>query len=151
MSKSIPESFHSVTPVLIVEGAAKAIDLYKKAFGAEEVYRMDCPSGSGKIMHACLRIGNSNVFMSDAAPEKGCGPASVSSFYIYLDDVDGAFKKAAKAGLSELMPVSDMFWGDRMGALEDAFGIRWTLATHMREVSPEEMQEGAKEWAKAAA
>lgn len=142
----VPEGYHTVTPGLVLKDTAKAIELYKKAFGAKEDYRMQMP-GSNKIMHACLTIGNSKVFLSDANPEMGCGTPSVSTFYLYLNDVDAAFKQARGAGLKELSPVQDMFWGDRTGSLEDGFGIRWTLATHVREVSESEMMEGAKKFA----
>jgi uncharacterized glyoxalase superfamily protein PhnB len=145
MLKKIPEGFHTVTPTLVVSGAAKAIDLYKKAFGAQELYRME--GEKGKIMHACIMIGNSKVFLCDAAPEMGCATPSASSFYLYFDNVDSAFKTATGAGLNELSPVQDMFWGDRTGSLQDSFGNRWTLATHVRDVSKEEMEEGRKKFA----
>jgi PhnB protein len=144
----IPEGFNTITPSLVLNGAAKAIDLYKKAFGAQELYRMEVP-GTGKLMHACLVIGNSKIFLSDTDPKMSATP-STSSFYLYMDDVDAAFTQAKKAGLNELVPVQDMFWGDRMGAVEDSFGIRWTLATHVREVSQEEMEAARKNWGKAA-
>lgn len=143
MTKKIPEGFSTLTPSLNVEGAAEAISLYTKAFGAQEVYRMECPESS-KIMHACIQIGNSKVFLSDANPQ--CSAPSQSSFYVYLNDVDAAFTQAKQAGLSELCAVQDMFWGDRMGALKDKFGISWTLATHVRDVSPEEMEKGRKQF-----
>ncbi len=145
----IPEGFATITPSLSLTDAAKAIDLYKKALGAQELYRMEWP-GTGKIMHACLQIGTSKIFLADHMPEMGCGAPSQSSFYLYLDNVDAAFKQAKAAGLSEMMPVSDMFWGDRIGGLQDPFGIYWTLATHVRDVSPQEMEEGRKQWGNAA-
>ena len=141
----IPEGFHTVTPTLIVNGAAKAIDLYKKAFGAQELYRME--GKKGKIMHACITVGNSKVFLCDTNPEMGCGTPSSSSFYLYVDNVDSTFKQAKGAGLAENSPVQDMFWGDRTGNLKDSFGISWTVATHVREVSKEEMEEGRKKFA----
>ncbi len=149
MVRKIPEDFRSLTPSLTLNGAAKAIEQYKKAFGAKELYRMEAP-GNKKIMHACLQIGDSKLFLADANPEMGCGTPSVSSFYVYLEDVDKGFKQAKEAGLSEVFAPQDMFWGDRTGTVKDEFGIQWTLATHVRDVSPEEMEEAKKKWGKAA-
>jgi len=146
MTQKIPEGFATITPSLNINGAAKAIETYMKALGAKELYRMECPSGSGKIMHACLQIGNSKIFLADTNPEMGCGAPSNSSFYLYMDDVDAAFKQARSAGLDEMMAPSDMFWGDRTGTVKDSFGNNWTLATHVRDVSPEEMEKGRNEW-----
>jgi PhnB protein len=145
---AIPEGFSTLTPTLTLKDASKAIELYKKAFGARELYRMEGPN-KDKIMHACIEIGNSKLFLSDVDPKMNPTP-SVSTFYAYFDDVDAIFKQAKQAGLKELYPVSDMFWGDRMGSLEDPFGIHWTIATHVREVSPQEMEEARKNWNKAA-
>jgi len=143
--QKIPEGFSTVTPSLVVEGAAKAIALYEKAFGARELYRME-GSEKGKLMHACIVIGNSKLCLSDTDPRMS--PAAyASSFYLYLDDVNATFKQAKAAGLTELFPVRDMFWGERTGALQDSFGIRWTLATHVRDVSEEEMKQGQKQFA----
>ena len=106
---------------------------------------MACPE-SGKIIHACLSIGSSKLFLSDANPEKGCA-ASTANFYVYIDDVDASFNKAKQAGLQEAWGgVQDMFWGDRTGCLKDSFGNNWTLATHVKDVSPEEMGKGRKEF-----
>src|ERR1700753_2641395 len=136
--KKIPEGFQTVTPSLNIEGAAEAIKLYEKAFGAKEVYSMKNPDKSGKIMHACLQVGSSKVFLADVVPGTGCGAPSVSSFYLYLEDVDAAFKQAKQDGLNEVFAPTDMFWGDRTGTLRDKFGVSWTLVSHVREVSPEE-------------
>ncbi len=111
MTKKIPEGFATLTPTLNINGAAKAMALYDKAFGAKEEYRMECPD-NGKIMHACMSIGSSKLFLADAMPEMGCGTPSNSTFYVYVDDVDAAFKQAKQAGLSEVMPPEDMFWGE---------------------------------------
>lgn len=146
----IPEGFNTITPSLNINGAAKAIDTYVNAFGAKEVYRMEMP-GSSKIMHACLQIGDSKLFLADTSPEMGCGTPSASTFYLYVDDVDKVHKQAKAAGLSEFYPVKDMFWGDRTGSVKDAYGNIWTIATHTREVSPEEMEEGRKNFMKKAA
>lgn len=142
---AIPEGFSTLTPTLAIDGADKAIELYKKAFDAKEEYRME---DKGKIMHACLVIGDSKIFISDVFPGMGCSEPSRSSFYVYLKDVDSAFKQAKQAGLKSLYPLEDMFWGDRTGSVTDPFGNSWTLATHVREVSPEEMEEGRKEFEK---
>jgi PhnB protein len=150
MTQKTPEGFSSVTPSLNVTDAAKAIEQYKKAFGAKEMYRMEMPDGSGKIMHACLEIGNSKLFIADVNPQMGCGVPSVASFYVYLDNVDAAFKQAKEAGLEEQYTPKDMFWGDRTGTVKDSFGVMWTLATHVRDVSADEMEEAKKSFGKAA-
>lgn len=141
---AIPEGFNSVIPSLVLKDAAKAIETYKKAFGAKELSRMQNPE-TGKIMHACIEIGTSRLFLSDEMP--GCMAASNSSFYMYMPDVDAAFAQAKSSGLTEKFAPQDMFWGDRMGTVVDENGIAWTLATHKRDVSPEDMQKGAKEMA----
>lgn len=140
-----PQGFSSVTPYLMIEGAQMAIDIYTQAFGAKEENRMTCPQ-TGKIMHTVLTIGNSKLMLSDAWPESECGKATSSSFYIYVDDVDAAFKKASTAGLKDTMKPEDMFWGDRTAAVTDPFGNVWTLATHVRDMSKDEIEQAAKEW-----
>lgn len=150
MTQKIPDGFSTITPSLLINGAAEAIELYKKALGATEISRINWPDGSDKIMHACLQIGSSKIFLADAVEGINCGAPSNSNFYLYLDDVDAAFAKARAAGLDETCPVTDMFWGDRMGAVKDKFGIGWTLATHTRDVSPEEMEAAKKQFGKAA-
>lgn len=145
---AIPEGFATITPTLTLNGASEAIDLYTKALGAKELYRMATPDGA-KIMHACLQIGTSKLFLSDTDPHM-CATPSTSTFYLYMENVDEAFKRAKQAGMQEKFPVQDMFWGDRMGSLQDSFGINWTIATHVREVSPEEMEEARKRFGKAA-
>lgn len=145
---AIPQGFNTITPTLVLEDAAKAISLYVKAFGAKEDYRMEYP-GSKKIMHACLTIGNSKLFLCDTN-EQMCSEPSSSNFYLYVDNVDATYQQARQAGLDEKSPVLDMFWGDRTGCLTDSFGITWTLATHVRDVSPEEMEEAKNKWGKAA-
>ena len=141
--KAIPEGYYSLTPYLVVKGAAEAIEFYTKAFGATEMMRM--PGPGGKIMHAELKIGNSVLMLSDENPERGyLSPASrggnTSSVMFYTDDVDAAFRKAIAAGAKETTPVTDMFWGDRMGNLTDPFGHSWAIATHQEDVSPQEME-----------
>src|SRR5215470_17353826 len=136
----IAEGFHTVTPALTVKGGAKAIDFYKKAFGAEEIMRMDGPNGA--IMHAEIKIGDSIIMLGDEYPDFGhkaplpnhCS----SSLHLYVPDVDKAFKRAVDAGCTVKMPVMDMFWGDRYGKVTDPFGHVWGIATHKEDVSPEE-------------
>jgi len=139
---AIPEGMPTLIPSLSVKDATKAIALYKQAFGATEDYCMEDPK-SGQVMHACLTMGTSKIFVADEFP--GC-PVTSSSFYMYMPDVDTALDQAKKAGLKETMPVQDMFWGDRNGSVMDEFGINWCLATHKRDVSPEELEKGRDEW-----
>jgi len=121
--QKIPEGFSTVTPSLVIKGANEAIELYKKAFGAKVEYNMPVPGNSSQVMHACIQIGSSKLFLTDAMPEMGCGEPSQSAFYLYLEDVDAACAQAKKAGLDEKMPPTDMFWGDRMGNHKDKCGI----------------------------
>lgn len=140
--KPIPEGYHTVTPYLVVKGAADAIDYYKRAFGAVERARM--PGPEGLIMHAELQIGDSLVMLSDETPNMGnrspktLGGTTVSVF-LYVDDVDAVHQRALDAGGTQKMAVSDMFWGDRFGTLVDPFGHEWGIATHVEDVTPEEM------------
>lgn len=140
----IPEGMHTVTPHLICAGAGAAIDFYKKAFGATETSRM--PGPGGKLMHASIRLGDSAVMLVDEMPEWGSlGPKALKGspvvIHLYVDDVDAFTARAVAAGAKVTMPVADMFWGDRYGQLEDPFGHRWSVATHVRDVSPAEMQQ----------
>lgn len=140
--KAIPEGYHSVTPYLIVDGAAEAIRFYEQAFGATEVLRM--PMGD-KIGHAEVKIGDSHVMLSDEWPDYGkLGPksrgGSTAGLMIYLDDVDAAFERAVAAGGVVERPVEDQFYGDRSGTIVDPFGHSWTLSTHIEDVAEEEMQ-----------
>lgn len=142
--KPIPAGMHSVTPHLVCAGAADAIEFYKKAFNAVETARL--PGPDGKLMHAAVRIGDSTVMLTDESPDWGCfGPRSLKgspvTIHLYVDDVDAVVDQAVKAGGKIIMPVEDMFWGDRYGKLEDPFGHHWSVATHLREVTPEEMKE----------
>lgn len=153
----IPQGFHSITPALTCKDAGRAIDFYKKAFGATETVCMAGPGG--RIMHAELRIGDSVIFVSDewpgmaAAPTPGAVPSSY--IFLYSEDVDTVFNRAVAAGAKSSMPVSNMFWGDRYGKLTDPFGHTWGIATHVEDVAPEEMKRRSEEWtatmAKAAA
>ena len=146
----VPEGFHTMSPHLIVKGAAQAIDFYKKAFGAEEVMRMPGPDGK-TVMHAELKIGNSMVMLADEFPDMGCrGPQSIGgspvTLHLYVSDVDAAFNKAVKAGAKVTMPLADMFWGDRYGKLTDPFGHEWSVATHTRDLTPDQIQGEMKQF-----
>jgi PhnB protein len=147
--KPIPEGYTTVTPSIIVRDAAKAIEFYKKAFGAVEKMRM--PGPDGKIMHAEITIGNSHVMFSEemmggkSAESLGGCPVS---FYLYFENTDAAIKKAIAAGAKETMPAQDMFWGDRFGQVEDPFGIKWSIATHIKDLTHDQMKKGQEEWMK---
>jgi PhnB protein len=144
----IPAGFHSLTPAITCKKAAAAIDFYKEAFGATEINRM--PGPGGMIMHSELRIGNSVIFVSDEFPGTSAAPApgSIPSSYLffYTEDADGAFNRAVAGGSSVTMPIADMFWGDRYGRLTDPFGHSWGVATHVEDVSPDEMVRRSAEW-----
>ena len=147
--KPIPEGFHTITPSLICKDAARAIEFYKRVFGAEELMRM--PTPDGKIGHAHLKIGDSNLFVNDEFPQMGAvAPTTQGGVYLftYLKDVDTVFNGAVAAGAKVDMPVTDQFWGDRYGKITDPFGHQWGIATHTEDVSPEEMDRRAKEFAK---
>ena len=140
--KPIPDGYHSVTPYLIIKGAADAIEFYKKAFGATELFRMD---HEGKVGHAELKIGDSPIMLADESTEMGYkSPTTLGgtpvSIMIYVDDVDTIFKQAIGAGGKEQKAVQDQFYGDRSGTLKDPFGHVWHVATHVEDVSPEEME-----------
>ena len=142
--KAIPDGMHSVTPHLICAGAADAIEFYKKAFGAVDLGRL--PGPKGRLMHAAIRIGDSTVMLVDEMPEWGAfGPKSLKgspvTIHLYVQDVDAFVARAVAAGAKITMPLDDMFWGDRYCKVEDPFGHHWSIATHIREVSPEEMQQ----------
>ncbi len=148
MAQPIPAGFHSVTPAITVRGAAEAIEFYKKAFGAEEKERMTAPDGK-TVMHAEIRIGDSIIFIGDEFPGAQCkSPATLGgtsgSLYIYLPDADTTFRRAISAGAKETMPLANMFWGDRVGGLVDPFGQHWSVATHVEDVAPKELEERAR-------
>lgn len=146
-AKPRPDGMRSVTPHLICGGAADAIEFYKKAFNAVEELRI--PGADGKIVHACIRIGDSAVMLVDEFPDWGAlGPkrlkGSPVTLHLFVDDVDAFAAQAVAAGAKITMPIQDMFWGDRYGKLEDPFGHHWSVATHLRDVSLEELQEAAR-------
>src|SRR5258708_35618251 len=148
--KAIPERFRSVTPHLVCAGAANAIEFYKKAFNAVEVVRL--PGSNGKLMHAQIRIGDSPVMLVDEIPEHGVhGPKSLKgtpvTIHLYVDDVDAFAKRAIAAGAKVRMPIAGMFLGDRYGTLEDPFGHHWSVATHQRDVTPDEMRTAMQQMA----
>jgi PhnB protein len=142
----IPAGYHSVTPYLSIKGAAKAIDYYKQVFGATELFRMAAPDG--KIGHAEIKIGNSPIMIADEFPEmEFVSPQTLGGspigLMIYVDDVDTMFNKAISAGATQVKPLQDQFYGDRSGTLKDPFGHVWTVATHVEDVAPEELQKRA--------
>ena len=132
--KAVPEGLHTVTASLAVDGASDAIAFYKKAFGAEEKSRM--PSPDGKVLHAELKIGDSLVMIADAMMG---GPPLTAGIHLYVADADAVWARAAAAGAQVVMPIADMFWGDRYGVLSDKWGNKWSIATHQEDVLPEEM------------
>lgn len=143
-AKPIPTGMHSVTPHIVCAGAADAIEFYKKAFDAVETARLAGPDG--KLMHAAVRIGDSTIMLVDESPDWGClGPKSLKgspvTIHLYVDDVDAVVEQAVRAGAKITVPVEDMFWGDRYGKLEDPFGHQWSVATHIRDVGPEELKQ----------
>lgn len=147
--KPVPEGMHTVTPHLVVRGADKAIDFYKRAFGAEELRRSPAPDG--RIMHAAIKVGDSVLFLADEFPEMGgCrAPApgqSPVTLHLYVEDVDSLFDRAVNAGAKVKMPLMDAFWGDRYGQVTDPFGHTWSLATHKEEVSEQEIDRRGKQF-----
>jgi PhnB protein len=147
MTKPIPEGYHTVTPYLIIRGAAAAIEFYQTAFGATELFRFPAPDG--KIGHAEIKIGDSPIMLADEYPEMGYkSPQTLGgspvSLMIYVDDVDTVFDQAVAAGAKTREAVSDKFYGDRIGTLEDPFGHVWHVSTHKEDVSVEEMERRAK-------
>jgi len=140
--KPIPEGYHSITPYLIIKGASAAIDFYRKAFGATELFRMPDPSGKG-VAHAEIKIGDSPIMLADEQPQLYRSPLSLGgtpvSLMLYVEDVDKIFPQAVAAGAKVVKPVQDQFYGDRSGTLQDPFGHQWTIGTHKKDVSSEEM------------
>ncbi len=152
MVKPIPDGYHSVTPTLIIKGASDAIEFYKQAFDAKEVYRFPGPDGKS-IMHAEIRIGDSPIMLCDEMPEMCMlSPTSTggpsSSIYLYVHDVDSVFSKAVSSGAKPIMPIMDGFWGDRMGVLSDPFGHRWAIATRKKDMTIQEIQKAGSEFMK---
>ena len=146
MVKSIPDGYQSVTPSLTFKDSQKALEFYKKSFGAKVLDFLPSPTGHG-IMHATMQIGNSIIMMGDEMPQ--CKSAetlgsSPISLYIYVPDVDAVFKQAVASGAAVAMPVADMFWGDRAGSIKDPYGYSWMIATHKQDLSDDEIKKGAE-------
>lgn len=154
-AKAIPDGYHTVTPYLIVSDASAAIDFYGRAFGAQELFRlpMTDKDGQSKVGHAEIQIGDCKLMLSDEWPDmQALGPTSrggaTTGFMVYGDDADAAFARAIEAGATSDKPVENQFWGDRMGTVVDPFGHKWTVATHVEDVPPEEMQKRMDAWCK---
>ena len=150
-AKAIPEGYHTATPYLIIKGAAAALDFYKRAFGATELFRMAGPDG--KIGHAEIRIGDSNIMLADEVSGMGyLSPQTLGgspiSLMLYVPDVDKAFQQALAAGATTQRPVQDQFYGDRSGTLKDPFGHVWTISTHIEDIPPDEMRRRAETFMK---
>ena len=148
-TKPVPEGYHTITPSLIVKSSRKAIDFYKRAFGAQEREVHEGPGG--RVMHAEIKIGSSILMLGDESPERGCLSAaslkgSPANFYLYVENADAVFNQAVKAGAQVKMPVADMFWGDRAGSVTDPFGFHWTIATHKEDPTPEQLKKGGEEF-----
>ena len=149
MVKSIPDGFHTTTPSIVVNNSKEAIEFYKIAFDAKEIYQM--PTPDGKTMHAMIQIGDSFVMMSDEFPQMGAlSPTTVggtsTTIHLYVEDADKTYNKAIETGAKPAMPMMDAFWGDRYGSVIDPYGHSWAIATHKTDMSPEEMQKAAKEF-----
>jgi uncharacterized glyoxalase superfamily protein PhnB len=146
-AQPVPKGYHTVTPYLVCRDASRAIDFYKRALGAKEKVRM--PGPGGKVMHAELRVGDSMVMLCDEMPEMGAKSpeaygGSPMTVFLYVKNVDQAFSKATAAGAAVVMPVQDMFWGDRYGRVRDPFGHEWQMATHKEDLTPRQIGERAK-------
>jgi uncharacterized glyoxalase superfamily protein PhnB len=152
VAKPIPDGYSTVTASLIVRNGENAIEFYKKAFGAQELYRFPGLDGKG-VMHSELKIGNSRIMLSDEMPRENCrSPQSLGGtgiyIYMYVEDADATFNKAVAAGATPTMPLMDSFWGDRFGQIQDPFGHIWGIATHKKDMSTEEIHKSAQEFFK---
>ena len=150
MTQPIQEGYHTITPSLTFKDSKQAIEFYKKAFGAKTLDLFPSPNGRG-IMHATIQIGNSILMMGDENPNaENCGKSAESlggspiSLYVYVSNVDATFKQAVASGGTVVMPVGDMFWGDRAGTMKDPFGYSWMIATHQRDLTTDEIRKGAE-------
>lgn len=146
----IPEGYHTITPYIVVNGAAEAIEFYKRAFGAIEIDRAYSPDGK-KIMNASIQIGDSRIMLNDEFPEMSCkGPLSLGgspfNLHLYVEDADAVFNQAVAAGATVTMPIDDAFWGDRYGAVTDPFGHHWGIATRKRVMTPDDLKQLAEDW-----
>ncbi|NVN89817.1 MAG: VOC family protein [Desulfuromonadales bacterium] len=145
--KPIPDGYHTVTPYLVIKDAAKAIEFYTEVFNAMECMRL--PNPEGKLMHAEIRIGDSSIMLCDESPNcNAFSPLTIGdtavSIMLYVEDVDAVVNRAVAAGAVLVMPVADQFWGDRMGSITDPFGHKWSVATHVEDVPPEEIRARVK-------
>ena len=150
LTRPIPDGMHSITPHLICAGASDAIDFYKQAFGAVELSRLQ--DAEGNVMHAAIRIGDSAIMLNEENPQwDSFGPKSLKgspvTIHLYVENADATFEQAVRAGAKVTMPLDDMFWGDRYGKVEDPFGHHWSIGTHVRDVSPGEMQKAMEQMA----
>lgn len=152
MVAPIPDGYHNVTPTLTIKGASEAIEFYKKAFGAQELYRFPGPDGKS-IMHAEIKIGDSIIMLCDEIPQMGClspkstgGPSG--SIFLYVKNSDEVFDKAVSAGAKPTMAMMDAFWGDRAGTLEDPYGHVWTISTRKKDMTPDEIKKAGEEFMK---
>ena len=146
--RPVPEGMHTITPHLVCAGAADAIEFYKKAFGATEMLRM--PGPGGKLMHAMVQIGDSPLMLVDESPEWGSkSPKTLNgtavTIHLQVPDSDALFARAVDAGATVVMPMADMFWGDRYGIVTDPFGHSWSIATHVKDLTPEEIAQASRE------
>jgi len=147
--KPIPDGFSTATPTITVREAANAIEFYKKAFDAQEIFRFPSPDGK-TIMHAEIKIGNSIIMLNDEMPQMNCNsPQSIggtgSSIFLYVNDADTTFNKAVSNGAKPFTPLMDAFWGDRFGSIQDPFGHVWSIATHKKDMTPEEIKKAGQE------
>ena len=149
MTQPVPGGFHTLTPHIVVTDGAAAIEFYKKAFGAQEMFRLLTPDGKA-VMHAQLKIGDAILMLGGEMPPRTLSPKSRGgtsvNLHLYLADADAAFDRAVKAGCKIVMPVSDTFWGDRYGVVEDPFGHQWSVATHQHDYTPEQLAANVKEF-----
>ena len=149
MTKPIPDGFHTATPSLVQSNSNEAIEFYKKAFGANEIYRF--PTPDGKIMHAMIQIGDSFIMMSDEMPAMGASsPQTIGgspvTIHLYVEDADKIFNQAVEAGAKVTMPIMDAFWGDRFGSVLDPFGHSWAIVTHKIDMTPEGLSKAGEEF-----
>jgi uncharacterized glyoxalase superfamily protein PhnB len=150
--KPVPEGMHTLTPNLTIRDCARAIDFYRSALGADEIMRMPSPDGS-QIWHAELRVGDSVFFANDAMDGMGEPPPSADrpcpvTLWLYVPDCDASHRRAVEAGAKSTMEPADMFWGDRVSSVTDPFGYRWSFATHVKDMTPEEMRQAGEEFAR---
>jgi len=146
--KAIPDGYHSITPYLSIKGASNAIEFYKKAFDAIELFRLDMPGGI--IGHAEVQIGNSRIMIADPCDDVSFGDpktlgGSTVGLYVYVDDVDKMYSQSLATGAKSINPVEDQFYGDRIGTIEDPYGHRWFIATHKEDLTPEELNKRAED------